>query len=195
LHDCASSLPRRLPLRSAGDDSAGIESESGSGARLSYGGRHGQPRVGLHRSAVAGTGMGSVGLGRDGPERDRRDVRLLGLPHRHCGRRITGRHLTSELARAGADGCRPYRCPEGTRHQDLGRRAARAAPRAGALTGLAVLLTATMSLIQDDPRCLWLGLVLLACTAGCSGLAASRTNSRISGSSAARRSRAAVSPG
>jgi UMF1 family MFS transporter len=40
-----------------------------------------------------------------------------------------------------------------------------------ALTGLAVLLTATMSLIHDDPRYLWPGLVLLACTAACSDLA------------------------
>jgi UMF1 family MFS transporter len=40
-----------------------------------------------------------------------------------------------------------------------------------ALTGAAVLLTATMSLIRDDPRYLWPGLVLLACTAACSDLA------------------------
>ncbi len=40
-----------------------------------------------------------------------------------------------------------------------------------ALTGLAVLLTATMSLIRDDPRYLWCGLVLLGCTAACSELA------------------------
>jgi MFS transporter, UMF1 family len=40
-----------------------------------------------------------------------------------------------------------------------------------ALTGLAVLLTSTMSLIRDDYRYLWPGLVLLACTAACSDLA------------------------
>jgi UMF1 family MFS transporter len=40
-----------------------------------------------------------------------------------------------------------------------------------ALTGLAVLLTSTMSLIRDDYRYLWPGLVLLACTAVCSDLA------------------------
>jgi UMF1 family MFS transporter len=40
-----------------------------------------------------------------------------------------------------------------------------------ALTGLAVLLTSAMSLIRDDYRYLWPGLVLLACTAACSDLA------------------------
>ncbi|MGE2713469.1 MFS transporter [Mycolicibacterium litorale] len=39
------------------------------------------------------------------------------------------------------------------------------------LTGAAVLLTASMSLIRDDHRYLWPGLVLLACTAACSDLA------------------------
>ncbi|WNG85949.1 MFS transporter [Mycobacterium sp. ITM-2016-00317] len=39
------------------------------------------------------------------------------------------------------------------------------------LTGLVVLLTASMSLIRDDHRYLWPGLVLLACTAACSELA------------------------
>ncbi len=39
------------------------------------------------------------------------------------------------------------------------------------LTGLAVLLTAAMSLIRADPHYLWIGLVLLACTAACSELA------------------------
>ncbi len=40
-----------------------------------------------------------------------------------------------------------------------------------ALTGFGVLLTASMSLIHDDPRYLWPGLVLLGCTAACSDLA------------------------
>ena len=40
-----------------------------------------------------------------------------------------------------------------------------------ALTGTAVVLTAAMSLIQNDPAYLWPGLVLLACTAACSDLA------------------------
>lgn len=39
------------------------------------------------------------------------------------------------------------------------------------LSGLVVLLTASMSLIRDDHRYLWPGLVLLACTAACSELA------------------------
>lgn len=39
------------------------------------------------------------------------------------------------------------------------------------LTGLVVLLTASMSLIRDDHHYLWPGLVLLACTATCSELA------------------------
>ena len=39
------------------------------------------------------------------------------------------------------------------------------------LTGLAVLLTSAMSLIRDDHRYLWPGLVLLACTAAFSELA------------------------
>ncbi|BCI54245.1 MFS transporter [Mycolicibacterium litorale] len=39
------------------------------------------------------------------------------------------------------------------------------------LTGAAVALTASMSLIRDDHRYLWPGLVLLACTAACSDLA------------------------
>jgi UMF1 family MFS transporter len=39
------------------------------------------------------------------------------------------------------------------------------------LTGAAVLLTASMSLIRDDPAYLWPGLALLACTAACSDLA------------------------
>jgi UMF1 family MFS transporter len=39
------------------------------------------------------------------------------------------------------------------------------------LTGTAVLLTASMSLIRADQRYLWIGLVLLACTAACSDLA------------------------
>lgn len=40
-----------------------------------------------------------------------------------------------------------------------------------ALTGAVVVLTAAMSLIRDDHRYLWPGLVLLACTAACSELA------------------------
>ncbi|CAA0130783.1 Uncharacterised protein [Mycolicibacterium vanbaalenii] len=40
-----------------------------------------------------------------------------------------------------------------------------------ALTGMVVVLTAAMSLIRDDHRYLWPGLVLLACTAACSELA------------------------
>jgi UMF1 family MFS transporter len=39
------------------------------------------------------------------------------------------------------------------------------------LTGLVVMLTASMSLIRDDHRYLWPGLILLACTAACSELA------------------------
>ncbi|MGE2728829.1 MFS transporter [Mycolicibacterium vaccae] len=39
------------------------------------------------------------------------------------------------------------------------------------LTGLVVLFTASMSLIREDHRYLWPGLVLLACTAACSELA------------------------
>lgn len=39
------------------------------------------------------------------------------------------------------------------------------------LTSLAVALTAAMSLIRDDPRYLWAGLVLLAATAACGDLA------------------------
>ena len=39
------------------------------------------------------------------------------------------------------------------------------------LTGLVVLLTSAMSLIRDDYRYLWPGLVLLACSAACSELA------------------------
>jgi UMF1 family MFS transporter len=39
------------------------------------------------------------------------------------------------------------------------------------LTGAAVLMTATMSVIRDDPAYLWPGLALLACTAACSDLA------------------------
>ncbi|MGP4058505.1 MFS transporter [Mycobacterium sp. 4D054] len=39
------------------------------------------------------------------------------------------------------------------------------------LTGLVVVMTASMSLIRDDHRYLWPGLVLLACTAACSELA------------------------
>jgi MFS transporter, UMF1 family len=38
------------------------------------------------------------------------------------------------------------------------------------LTGVVVLLTASMSLVRDDYHYLWLGLVLLACTAACSEL-------------------------
>jgi UMF1 family MFS transporter len=40
-----------------------------------------------------------------------------------------------------------------------------------ALTATAVLLTASMSLVRDDPRYLWLGLALLAAEAACSDLA------------------------
>ncbi|WP_170981343.1 MFS transporter [Mycolicibacterium sp. CR10] len=39
------------------------------------------------------------------------------------------------------------------------------------LTGLVVVLTAAMSLIRDDHRYMWPGLILLACTAACSELA------------------------
>ncbi len=39
------------------------------------------------------------------------------------------------------------------------------------LTGMVVLLTASMSLIRDDHTYMWPGLVLLACTAACSELA------------------------
>ncbi|MGD9516239.1 MFS transporter, partial [Mycolicibacterium sp.] len=38
------------------------------------------------------------------------------------------------------------------------------------LTGLVVMLTASMSLIRDDHRYLWPGLILLACTAACGEL-------------------------
>ena len=44
-------------------------------------------------------------------------------------------------------------------------------PVLAVLTGLAVALTASMSLIADDPVYLWPGLALLACTAACSDLA------------------------
>lgn len=44
-------------------------------------------------------------------------------------------------------------------------------PMLAGLTGVAVLLTASMSLIRDDPDYLWAGLILLACTAACSDLA------------------------
>jgi UMF1 family MFS transporter len=44
-------------------------------------------------------------------------------------------------------------------------------PVLAALTGVAVALTASMSLIRDDPAYLWPGLALLACTAACSDLA------------------------
>jgi UMF1 family MFS transporter len=40
-----------------------------------------------------------------------------------------------------------------------------------ALTGLAVLLTSAMTLVRDDHRYFWLGLILLACTAACTELA------------------------
>ena len=40
-----------------------------------------------------------------------------------------------------------------------------------ALTGMVVVLTAAMSLIRDDYRYMWPGLILLACTAACSELA------------------------
>lgn len=39
------------------------------------------------------------------------------------------------------------------------------------LSGMVVLLTASLSLIRDDHRYLWPGLILLACTAACSELA------------------------
>ena len=39
------------------------------------------------------------------------------------------------------------------------------------LTGMVVLLTASMSFIRDDAQYLWPGLILLACTAACSELA------------------------
>jgi len=44
-------------------------------------------------------------------------------------------------------------------------------PVLAVLTGVAVALTASMSLIRDDPAYLWPGLALLACTAACSDLA------------------------
>jgi MFS transporter, UMF1 family len=44
-------------------------------------------------------------------------------------------------------------------------------PVLATLTGLAVALTASMSLIRDDPAYLWAGLALLACTAASSDLA------------------------
>jgi MFS transporter, UMF1 family len=44
-------------------------------------------------------------------------------------------------------------------------------PVLAVLTGLAVLLTASMSLIRADVGYLWPGLILLACTAACSDLA------------------------
>jgi UMF1 family MFS transporter len=40
-----------------------------------------------------------------------------------------------------------------------------------ALTGAAIVLTASLSMIRDDPSYLWAGLALLACTAACSDLA------------------------
>jgi UMF1 family MFS transporter len=44
-------------------------------------------------------------------------------------------------------------------------------PVLAVLTGLAVVLTASMSLIRADVNYLWPGLILLACTAACSDLA------------------------
>lgn len=44
-------------------------------------------------------------------------------------------------------------------------------PMLATFTGLAVVLTASMSLVRDDYHYLWLGLALLACTAACSDLA------------------------
>ncbi|PEG42269.1 MFS transporter [Mycolicibacterium agri] len=49
------------------------------------------------------------------------------------------------------------------------------------LTGMVVLLTSTMSLIRDDHRYLWPGLVLLACTAACSELATVPYNAMLRG--------------
>lgn len=48
------------------------------------------------------------------------------------------------------------------------------------LTGLVVALTAAMSLIDDDYRYLWAGLILLACTAACSDLATVPYNAMLS---------------
>lgn len=44
-------------------------------------------------------------------------------------------------------------------------------PMLAGLTGAAIVLTASMSLIRDDVAYLWPGLILLACTAACSDLA------------------------
>src|SRR6476661_4451239 len=53
------------------------------------------------------------------------------------------------------------------------------------LTGLAVVLTGSMSLIRADVDYLWPGLILLACTAACSDLATAESAGRISGFGAA----------
>ena len=52
-------------------------------------------------------------------------------------------------------------------------------PVLAVLTGIAVALTATMSLIQSEPDYLWPGLVLLALTAACSDLATVPYNSML----------------
>ncbi|AFM18276.1 major facilitator superfamily permease [Mycolicibacterium chubuense NBB4] len=49
------------------------------------------------------------------------------------------------------------------------------------LTGLVVILTASMSAIRDDHRYLWPGLVLLACAAACSELATVPYNAMLRG--------------
>ena len=71
-------------LRSTCDDCAGIRAGSGYWHGPDYiVGDHGRSAAAwANRWAVAGAGLGAVGRRCDGRERDRRDVRVLGLPDR-----------------------------------------------------------------------------------------------------------------
>ncbi len=112
-------------LRGAGDDGTGIRAGCGywHGADYIVGHHERSAAVGADRPAVAGAGVGALGLRLDRVQRDRRDVRVLGLPHQHRGRRPGGRHQPRELADAGPGSRRSRRRPSGAGHWDLGGRA------------------------------------------------------------------------
>ena len=159
-------------LRSAGDDGARV----GAGCGYWHADDRRQPvdRLGHHGQlprCAARAGVGAVGLRVDGPERDRRHVRVLGLPHQDRRRGPAGRtrRRAGSAARSSVAGVTvALLAPVTGVWVDVPQRRRRTL---GALTATLVLLTSAMSLIRDDPRYLLAGLVLLAFTAACSDLA------------------------
>ena len=81
---------------------SGLGAGTGMGRTISWAIMRRSAAARAAATAVAGPGLGAVGLRRDGRERDRRDLRVLGLSDQRGRRRPTRRDDTAELAVPGA---------------------------------------------------------------------------------------------